>query len=100
VVYVGIVGHMVQWFPDKRRGFATGMVAAGYGMGAVLTTFPISNSIAAVGYQRDPAAFWLAVRRPGLAELLRACAVPPADWMSQDIDPWHSRSVSGASAHR
>src|SRR5580693_1174887 len=26
VIYVGIVGHMVQWFPD-RRGFATGMVA-------------------------------------------------------------------------
>ncbi len=51
VIYVGIVGQMVQWFPDKR-GFATGMVAAGYGMGAVVTTFPVSNSIAAVGYQQ------------------------------------------------
>src|ERR1041385_3085608 len=30
IVYVGVIGHMVQWFPD-RRGFATGIVAAGYG---------------------------------------------------------------------
>jgi len=51
VVYVGIIGHMVQWFP-QRRGFATGMVAAGYGIGAVVTTFPISHSIATRGYQQ------------------------------------------------
>src|SRR5262252_3305929 len=44
VVYVGVIGHMVQWFPD-RRGFATGIVAAGYGMGAILTTFPISATL-------------------------------------------------------
>jgi MFS transporter, OFA family, oxalate/formate antiporter len=50
MIYVGVVGHMVQWFPD-RRGFATGMVAAGYGFGAVLTTFPISEAIKAAGYQ-------------------------------------------------
>ena len=42
IVYIGIIGHMVQWFPDKR-GLATGLVAAGYGMGALLTTFPISS---------------------------------------------------------
>ena len=41
IVYVGVIGHMVQWFPDKR-GLATGLVAAGYGMGALLTTFPIA----------------------------------------------------------
>src|SRR3984885_12282576 len=40
IVYVGIVGLMVRWFPD-RRGLATGVVAAGYGFGAILTTFPI-----------------------------------------------------------
>jgi len=90
VVYVGIVGHMVQWFPDKR-GFATGMVAAGYGMGAVLTTFPISNSIAAVGYQRTLLHFGLLF---GALALLSAQGMrrAPADWMSQDIDPWH-RSI-------
>jgi len=50
IVYVGVVGQMVSWFPD-RRGFAAGVVAAGYGMGAIVTTFPIANSLAAVGYQ-------------------------------------------------
>jgi OFA family oxalate/formate antiporter-like MFS transporter len=50
IVYVGVVGHMVQWFPD-RRGLATGFVAAGYGMGALLFTFPVSNAIEGAGYR-------------------------------------------------
>jgi OFA family oxalate/formate antiporter-like MFS transporter len=50
IIYIGVVGHMVQWFPDKR-GLATGLVAAGYGFGAVLTTFPIARSMKATGYQ-------------------------------------------------
>jgi MFS transporter, OFA family, oxalate/formate antiporter len=49
IVYVGVIGHMVQWFPG-RRGFATGIVAAGYGMGAILTTFPISSALKDAGY--------------------------------------------------
>jgi oxalate/formate antiporter len=48
IVYVGVVGLMVRWFPDKR-GFAAGAVAAGYGMGAIVTTFPISSSLASRG---------------------------------------------------
>jgi MFS transporter, OFA family, oxalate/formate antiporter len=50
IVYVGVVGQVVGWFPD-RRGFAAGVVAAGYGMGAIVTTFPIANSLVAVGYR-------------------------------------------------
>ncbi len=50
IVYIGIVSQMVKWFPE-RRGFAVGMVAAGYGMGAILTTIPISAGIANAGYQ-------------------------------------------------
>ena len=50
IVYIGVIGHVVQWFPD-RRGFATGIVAAGYGMGAILTTFPISETLKRTGYQ-------------------------------------------------
>jgi oxalate/formate antiporter len=50
IVYVGVIGHMVRWFPD-RRGFAAGMAAAGYGFGAMLTTFPISDMLKASGYQ-------------------------------------------------
>src|SRR5690349_12912930 len=33
IIYVGIIGLMVRWFPD-RRGLATGLAAAGYGFGA------------------------------------------------------------------
>src|SRR5215813_11438880 len=51
IVYVGVIGHMVQWFP-YRRGFATGIVAAGYGMGALLTTFPIAELLKDAGYQQ------------------------------------------------
>jgi oxalate/formate antiporter len=50
IVYIGTVSQMVKWFPE-RRGFAVGMVAAGYGIGAILTTFPISMGIASNGYQ-------------------------------------------------
>ncbi len=51
VVYIGVVSQMVKWFP-RNRGFAVGMVAAGYGMGAIVSTIPISASIAAGGYQQ------------------------------------------------
>lgn len=80
IVYVGIVGHMVQWFPDKR-GLATGLAAAGYGMGAVLTTFPISNSIAADGYQQTLLHFGVLIFAVALlaAQGMRR---PPTNWMS------------------
>jgi MFS transporter, OFA family, oxalate/formate antiporter len=48
IVYVGVVGLMVRWFPD-RRGLATGVVAAGYGFGAIATTFPIDSMIKSAG---------------------------------------------------
>ncbi|QVK22308.1 oxalate/formate MFS antiporter [Shewanella dokdonensis] len=51
IVYVGVVGLMVRWFPHSR-GFAAGMVAAGYGMGAIVTTFPISISLKENGLEQ------------------------------------------------
>ncbi len=49
IIYVGVIGLMVRWFPD-RRGLAAGATAAGYGAGAIVTTFPISNMLASSGY--------------------------------------------------
>jgi MFS transporter, OFA family, oxalate/formate antiporter len=49
IIYVGIIGLMVRWFPD-RRGLATGLVAAGYGFGAFFTSFPIDSMIKSAGY--------------------------------------------------
>ena len=66
IVYVGVVGLMVRWFPDKR-GFATGLVAAGYGFGAIVTTFPISDMLAASGYHQTLLVFGLIMGVVGVA---------------------------------
>jgi len=66
IVYVGVIGHMVQWFPDKR-GLATGLVAAGYGMGALLTTFPIAGVLRESSYQDALVRFGLIFAVVGLA---------------------------------
>src|ERR1700710_73343 len=80
IVYIGIIGLMVRWFPD-RRGFATGMVAAGYGFGAIATTFPIDTMMKSAGYQHTLVVFGiilgligaaaaLAMRMPGSGDVL------------------------------
>jgi MFS transporter, OFA family, oxalate/formate antiporter len=93
VIYVGIVGNMVQWFPDKR-GFATGMVAAGYGIGAVLSTFPVSNSIASLGYQSTLLHFGIIF---GVVAMLAAQGMrrAPVGWMSQSLAKPQGREDSG-----
>jgi oxalate/formate antiporter len=77
IVYVGIVGLMVRWFPD-RRGLATGVVAAGYGFGAILTTFPIDSMMKESGYQHTLVVFGIIL---GLVGALAALAMrsPTAD---------------------
>ncbi|MFM0203682.1 oxalate/formate MFS antiporter [Paraburkholderia fungorum] len=49
-VYGTCVGVAMKWFPD-RRGFAGGLAAAGFGIGAALTIIPIANEIAHHGYR-------------------------------------------------
>lgn len=65
IVYVGIIGLMVRWFPD-RRGLAAGAVAAGYGMGAMITTFPISNSLRDAGMETTMTTFGVILGVVGL----------------------------------
>src|SRR6202166_3431696 len=85
IVYIGIIGLMVRWFPD-RRGFATGMVAAGYGFGAIATTLPSDTMLKRAGYQHTLVVFGiilgvvgaaaaLAMRMPGTGDKLPAPAV-------------------------
>jgi OFA family oxalate/formate antiporter-like MFS transporter len=69
IVYIGIIGLMVKWFPE-RRGFATGVVAAGYGFGAILTTFPIDGMLKASGYQVTLVTFGAIFAAVGLAGAL------------------------------
>ncbi len=102
IVYVGIIGLMVKWFPD-RRGLATGVVAAGYGFGAILTTFPIDGMLKASGYQHTLFIFGsvfaavgvvgaLALRAPreGEAEappalMSTARSAPPAEMLKSPV---------------
>ncbi len=65
IVYVGVVGLVVQWFPE-RRGFAAGMVAAGYGMGAIVTTFPVSMTLQTHGLNFTLTVFGLIFAGVGL----------------------------------
>ena len=76
IVYVGVVGLMVRWFPD-RRGFAAGAVAAGYGMGAIVTTFPIASSLAARGVDATMLTFGIAFAVVGLLAS-QGLRVPPS----------------------
>jgi len=80
IVYIGVVGLMVKWFPD-RRGLAAGIAASGYGMGASLTTFPVSNSLASVGLESTLISFGILF---GLVCLVCAWLLknPPDDYQS------------------
>ena len=77
IVYIGVVGLMVRWFPNNR-GFAVGMVAAGYGIGALLTTFPISNSLAETGLEGTLTLFGYLIGVVGLVAA-QGIRVPHAD---------------------
>ncbi len=81
IVYVGIIGLMVKWFPD-RRGFATGMVAAGYGFGAIATTFPIDTMIKTAGYQHTLVVFGIIM---GIVGAVAALAMRPPH--TEDVLP-------------
>ncbi|WP_144156149.1 oxalate/formate MFS antiporter [Paraburkholderia sp. BCC1885] len=77
IVYVGVVGLMVRWFPD-RRGFAAGAVAAGYGMGAIVTTFPIAASLASRGVESTLWLFGIVFAAVGFIAS-QGLRVPPAE---------------------
>jgi OFA family oxalate/formate antiporter-like MFS transporter len=75
IVYIGVVGLMVKWFPD-RRGLAAGIAAAGYGMGASLTTFPIAHGLASVGLENTLTIYGFIFGAVGLLGAL-ALRTPP-----------------------
>ncbi len=77
-VYVGVVGLMVRWFPE-RRGFAAGIVAAGYGFGAMATTFPIADMMKKSGYQHTLVVFGLVLGLVGVLASLFLLSPKPED---------------------
>ena len=97
IVYVGIVGLMVRWFPE-RRGFATGIVAAGYGFGAIFSTFPIDAMMKSSGYQSTLLAFGTIFALAGLlaATLLRAPSAGEIGAAAGPGQPAAARSIAPA----
>ncbi len=85
IIYVGIIGLMVRWFPD-RRGLATGLAAAGYGFGAIFTSFPIDSMIKSSGYAHTLLIWGLIQGIIGIvaAQWLR---VPPDGWLPAGYSP-------------
>jgi oxalate/formate antiporter len=85
IIYVGIVGLMVRWFPD-RRGLATGLAAAGYGFGAFFTSFPIDSMIKSSGYAQT-LIVWGVIQ--GVIGILAAQGLrtPPDDYQAPSAAP-------------
>ena len=98
IVYIGVVGQMVAWFPD-RRGFAAGVVAAGYGMGAIVTTFPITDSLATRGYQATLVQFGIIFGVVGVIAAL-GLKSPPAFEPGAPLLPGEARDVPTAAMLR
>ncbi|MGE0751091.1 MAG: oxalate/formate MFS antiporter [Variibacter sp.] len=78
IIYVGIIGLMVRWFPD-RRGLATGLAAAGYGFGAFFTSFPIDSMIKSSGYAHTLVVWGIIQAIIGIAAA-QGLRVPPENW--------------------
>jgi oxalate/formate antiporter len=82
IVYIGVVGLMVKWFPD-RRGLAAGIAAAGYGMGASVTTFPIAHGLATMGLEQTLTVYGLIFGAIGLVGTL-SLRMPPEGYRLSD----------------
>jgi OFA family oxalate/formate antiporter-like MFS transporter len=85
IIYVGIIGLKMRWFPD-RRGLATGLAAAGYGFGAIFTSFPIDSMIKSSGYAHTLVVFGVVLGLIGIiaAQWMR---VPPEGWLPAGYSP-------------
>lgn len=81
IIYVGVIGLVVRWFPDYR-GLAAGLAAAGYGFGAIFTTFPISHLLKTAGYHETLTIFGII---QGVIGLLASQGLrrPPANLIHQ-----------------
>jgi OFA family oxalate/formate antiporter-like MFS transporter len=85
IIYVGIIGLMVRWFPD-RRGLAAGLAAAGYGFGAFFTSFPIDGMIKSSGYEHTLLVWGIIQGVIGIAAA-QGLRVPPENAESASFAP-------------
>jgi OFA family oxalate/formate antiporter-like MFS transporter len=97
IIYVGIIGLMVRWFPD-RRGLATGLAAAGYGFGAFFTSFPIDSMIKSSGYAHTLIVWGIVQGIIGIvaAQWLR---IPAEGWVPEGYTPATASTVQSARSY-
>jgi MFS transporter, OFA family, oxalate/formate antiporter len=88
IIYVGIIGLMVRWFPD-RRGLATGLAAAGYGFGAIFTSIPIDSMIKSGGYAHALVVWGF---------IQGAIGIIAAQWLRMPPDGWQPAGFTPATA--
>ena len=88
IVYGGVIGNALKWFPD-HRGLCVGLCAGAYGVGTALTVAPIASMIKASGYQHT-FVVWGFIQ--GIVVLLCALflARPPANWVP---DSWEKKEA-------
>lgn len=81
IVYGGIIGNALKWFPD-HRGLCVGLCAGAYGIGTAVTVAPIASMIKASGYQHT-FIVWGFIQ--GFVVLVCALflARPPAGWVPE-----------------
>ena len=80
-VYGTCVGNALKWFPEKR-GFASGLTAAGFGIGAALTVIPIAEGIKSNGYQATFST-WAMILGGIIFVLSMFLVAPPSDLRSR-----------------
>jgi oxalate/formate antiporter len=97
IIYVGIIGLMVRWFPD-RRGLATGLAAAGYGFGAFFTSFPIDSMIKSSGYAHTLIVWGIIQGIIGIvaAQWLR---IPAEGWVPEGYTPATASTAQSARSY-
>jgi OFA family oxalate/formate antiporter-like MFS transporter len=89
-VFATCMGSALKWFPD-RRGFASGMIAAGYGLGGAITVIPTARMIEMSGYRHT---FWTFGLIQGISiTLLGAWLIKPI--VPARRPPAHSRIQQG-----
>jgi MFS transporter, OFA family, oxalate/formate antiporter len=81
IVYGGVIGNALKWFPD-HRGLCVGLCAGAYGVGTALTVPPIASMMKASGYQHT-LIVWGFIQ--GIVVLICALflARPPIGWVPE-----------------
>jgi OFA family oxalate/formate antiporter-like MFS transporter len=92
-VFGTCMGTALKWFPG-RRGLASGMIAAGYGLGAALSAIPISRMILERGYR--PTFFRFGLLQGAAIFCLGAFLVKPSAQPAAPGQPGHGPEFTPA----